>query len=199
MRSPSTFAFLLLLAGLPALAVDAPTAPSGATPAPKPAAATPAPGPKPTMANVPYGKHPKQVLDFYKAESDKPTPLVLFIHGGGWMGGAKDRVGVAGYLRAGISVVSVEYRFIDRNRPEIQSGFLQRFGSLERWLDDTQTLDALNDGRVRFHDNRPSMPTTIDDFIRASFKPHYSKETTQRAPGPEQFFEWIARDDPGAI
>lgn len=104
--------FLLLLAGLPALAVDAPTATPSATPAPKPAVATPVPGPKPTMANVPYGKHPKQVLDFYKAESDKPTPLVLFIHGGAWMAGSKDRVGVAGYLRAGISVVSVEYRFI---------------------------------------------------------------------------------------
>ena len=70
-------------------------------------------GPKPTLANVAYGVHPKQVLDFWKAKSDKPTPLLFFIHGGGWMGGSKDRVGgVADYLKAGISVVSVEYRFI---------------------------------------------------------------------------------------
>lgn len=61
---------------------------------------------------MPYGTHPKQVLDFYRAESDKPTPVVVFIHGGGWQKGSKDRVGAAPYLRAGISVVSVEYRFI---------------------------------------------------------------------------------------
>jgi acetyl esterase/lipase len=79
----------------------------------KRAAAKAPSNPQPTMANVPYGKHPKQVLDFWKAESDKPTPLLFYIHGGGWMGGSKDRVGgVADYLKAGISVVSVEYRFI---------------------------------------------------------------------------------------
>jgi len=71
------------------------------------------PNPPPTIANVPYGTHPKQVLDFWKADSEKPTPVVFFIHGGGWQGGSKDRVGgVAEYLKAGISVVSVEYRFI---------------------------------------------------------------------------------------
>lgn len=60
-----------------------------------------------------YGKHPKQVLDFYKAKSDKPTPLMFFIHGGGWMGGTKNGVsGLKEVLAAGISVVSVEYRFI---------------------------------------------------------------------------------------
>src|SRR5687768_11388334 len=43
--------------------------------------------PKPTMADVAYGKHPKQVLHFWKAESEKPAPLVFFIHGGGWQNG----------------------------------------------------------------------------------------------------------------
>ncbi len=79
----------------------------------KAAAAKAPPGPTPTMANVAYGKHPKQVLDFWKAESSKPTPLLFYIHGGGWMGGSKERItGVSDYLKAGISVVSVEYRFI---------------------------------------------------------------------------------------
>ena len=40
---------------------------------------------EPTLANVAYGTHERQVLDFYKAESDKPTPLLFFIHGGGWV------------------------------------------------------------------------------------------------------------------
>ena len=77
-----------------------------ATPAPVPA------GPKPTLADVSYGSSPKQALDFYKAESSKPTPLVFFIHGGGWTAGNKNNPGVVPYLKAGISVVSIEYRFI---------------------------------------------------------------------------------------
>jgi acetyl esterase/lipase len=69
----------------------------------------------PTMKDVAYGKHPKQVVHFWKAQSDKPTPVLFFIHGGGWTGGNRSS-GLAGLLpemlKAGISVVSVEYRFI---------------------------------------------------------------------------------------
>jgi acetyl esterase/lipase len=81
-----------------------------AKPAARAKPAAPA-GTPPTEANVPYGKHKKQVLDFYKAESATPTPLVFVIHGGGWMGGNKSTNPDA-FLREGISVVSVEYRFI---------------------------------------------------------------------------------------
>ena len=66
----------------------------------------------PTEANVSYGKHPKQVVDFYKAESQEPTPVLLNIHGGGWSGGSKESIAPDAYLRAGISVVSVEYRLL---------------------------------------------------------------------------------------
>ena len=33
--------------------------------------------PAPTLANVAYGPHPKQVLNLWKAESDKPTPMFM--------------------------------------------------------------------------------------------------------------------------
>lgn len=72
----------------------------------------------PTLADVPYGPDPKQVLDFYRApgtEKGRPTPLLFFIHGGGWMGGTKNSVsGLKECLAAGISVVSVEYRFVSQ-------------------------------------------------------------------------------------
>ncbi|MCX6858012.1 MAG: alpha/beta hydrolase fold domain-containing protein [Verrucomicrobia bacterium] len=66
----------------------------------------------PTLANVAYGSHERQVLDFYKAKSSKPTPLLFFIHGGGWVKGDKANPGeLAPCLAAGISVVSINYRY----------------------------------------------------------------------------------------
>lgn len=99
------------------------TAPlSAAAPAKSKAAKSPQPAayaasvPKPTLAEVRYGAHERHVLDFWKAESAAPTPLVFVIHGGGWQGGEKERVDrfvdVAELLRSGISVVSINYRLI---------------------------------------------------------------------------------------
>lgn len=79
--------------------------------------------PTATAADVAYGPHPKQVLDFWKAPSataDKPAPLVLYIHGGGWRGGDRSHVStiLKQMLAAGVSVVSVEYRFINEAEAE---------------------------------------------------------------------------------
>jgi acetyl esterase/lipase len=96
------------------LTLLAPAAQS-ADPAPaKAAVAKPAAKPKraPTLANVAYGTHERQVLDFYRAEAKTPTPLVFFIHGGGWVRGDKGNVAdLEKYLAAGLSVVSIHYRF----------------------------------------------------------------------------------------
>jgi acetyl esterase/lipase len=52
------------------------------------------------------------VLDFYQAPSDKPTPVLFFIHGGGWVTGDKANPSeLEACLRAGISVVSINYRY----------------------------------------------------------------------------------------
>lgn len=41
----------------------------------------------PTRADVPYGDQPRQVLDFWQAQSDRPTPLVFYVPGGlSWLG-----------------------------------------------------------------------------------------------------------------
>lgn len=69
----------------------------------------------PSLPNVSYGSDEQQKLDFWQAQADAPTPLVLFIHGGAWRANDKDRVsGLREYLAAGISVVSINYRFIQR-------------------------------------------------------------------------------------
>ena len=62
--------------------------------------------PKPTQSEVSYGKHERNVLDFWQAESKSPTPLALVIHGGGWKGGSKERLSrfadVNALIKAGI-------------------------------------------------------------------------------------------------
>lgn len=67
---------------------------------------------KPTLENVRYGPHERNVLDFYRAKSDNPAPLVFYIHSGGWLTGDKNSIDdPSGYLNAGISVVSINYRY----------------------------------------------------------------------------------------
>lgn len=71
--------------------------------------------PKPTLAEVSYGPHERHVLDFWQAESKVPTPLVFVIHGGGWSGGSKERIGkfveVESLLAAGVSLAAINYRY----------------------------------------------------------------------------------------
>lgn len=69
--------------------------------------------PKPVLANEKYGPHARNVLDLWKAESDEPTPLVVFIHGGGFRGGSKESLSPAlleGLLSKGVSVMAINYR-----------------------------------------------------------------------------------------
>src|SRR5438309_1355971 len=66
----------------------------------------------PTQADVSYGPHTRNVLDFWKAEGDGPRPLLVYIHGGGWIGGDKKQnpAAIRPYLDKGISCASINYR-----------------------------------------------------------------------------------------
>ena len=72
--------------------------------------------PKPTTSEIVYGKHDRNVLDFWTAASEAPTPVAFVIHGGGWKGGSKERLDrfadPNALLKAGISVVSINYRYV---------------------------------------------------------------------------------------
>src|SRR5882757_6491305 len=54
-----------------------------------------------------------QALDLYLPEvpGDKPQPLIVWIHGGGWQGGSKAGCPAVGFVSDGFVVASVEYRF----------------------------------------------------------------------------------------
>src|SRR5262245_38373259 len=69
--------------------------------------------PAPDLANVKYGPHERNVLDLWKAKSDKPAPLIVFIHGGGFRAGSKEQLSPAlleGCLKSGIAVMAINYR-----------------------------------------------------------------------------------------
>jgi len=76
--------------------------------------------PLPDIREMRYGPHFRQTIDFYKAKSDKPTPLVVSIHGGGW--GALDKsmlqIYVHGLLSQGISVAAINYRYCGQGAPD---------------------------------------------------------------------------------
>jgi uncharacterized protein YbjT (DUF2867 family) len=88
---------------------------------------------------------------------------------------------------------SIEYRFADRNRKDVEAEYLKRFGTPDTWLDDSQTLDALNDGRVRFHGSRSPLPTTMERFIRDVWKPRYLASVANEQE-PETFQTWSAKE-----
>ncbi|MET0263206.1 MAG: alpha/beta hydrolase [Rariglobus sp.] len=75
-----------------------------------------APLPQPQLANVPYGPEARQTMDVWLADSSQPTPCVMYIHGGGWLNNDKTKIELSGapgvFLRAGISFVSINYRYL---------------------------------------------------------------------------------------
>ena len=172
-------------------------------------AAKPQSGPKPTLANVPYGPHPKQVLDFYKAESSKPTPVVFYIHGGGWMGGKKAPFNASEYLKAGISVVSIEYRFIpeataDKVVPPVKGPLTDAARALQfvrskaaEWNIDKTRIGATGGSAgacsslwLAFHDDMAD-PKSSDPIARESTRLTCAAvNVAQTSLDPKQMKEW---------
>src|SRR5580704_383283 len=69
--------------------------------------------PPPTHRDVHYGPHERNVLDFWQAESKQPTPVLVSIHGGGFVAGNKSVQPqlLKGCLDSGISVAAINYRY----------------------------------------------------------------------------------------
>ena len=61
------------------------------------------------MEYVPNG-HERQKLDLYLPRDGKNWPLVVWIHGGAWRGGDKERPPALRLLRSGYAVASINYR-----------------------------------------------------------------------------------------
>ncbi len=72
--------------------------------------------PEPTRQDVKYGPDERNVLDFWQAPGEAPRPVLVLIHGGGWLHGDKMAEAKGGrhllmaMLRNGVSVASINYR-----------------------------------------------------------------------------------------
>ena len=74
----------------------------------------------PTHTNVKYGDHERNVFDIWLADSPKTTPLAIYIHGGGFRAGSKEKLKpneLDQLLKAGISVAAINYRYMSVATP----------------------------------------------------------------------------------
>jgi len=175
--------------------------------------------PKPTLRGVSYGEHERQVMDVWLADSKKPTPLVFVIHGGGWMGGTKERlktfVDAAALLDAGISVVAINYRLIpmaDGVEPPVKISLYDAARALqfvrtqaEEWNFDKTRVGAAGGSAgactalwMALHDDLAD-PASADPVSREST--HFNclgLMFPQTSLDPAQMKEWIPNSKYGA-
>lgn len=71
--------------------------------------------PKPDIADGKYGQFDRNVFDLWKPQSKKPTPLVVYIHGGGFVNGSKEKLSanlLNQLLKNGFAVMAINYRLL---------------------------------------------------------------------------------------
>ncbi|MEM7436601.1 MAG: alpha/beta hydrolase [Myxococcota bacterium] len=90
---------------------------------------------------IPYGEFDENLFDIYLPESSEPTPLLLYIHGGGFTGGSRDTSGQADLvlplLAEGVAFASTDYRLLRTPDPD---------GVIKPLLDSTRALQF-----IRYH------------------------------------------------
>jgi acetyl esterase/lipase len=166
--------------------------------------------------NVPYGKHARQVLDFYQAKSDKPTPVVFYIHGGGWRAGDK-KTNPKRFLDKGISVAAINYRFVqqgeeDKVVPPVKAPLEDAARALQfvrsrasEWNIDKKRIGATGGSAggcsslwLAFHDDMAD-PTSKDPVARESTRLYCAAVNgAQTSLDPRELREWMPNYGYGA-
>jgi acetyl esterase/lipase len=176
--------------------------------------------PELTVADFVYGQDSeRQKFDFWKAKSDSPTPLVLLIHGGGWKGGDKTGYGtstIKPFLDAGISVASINYRFIaqameQKVEPPVKAPLHDAARALQtirskakEWNIDVNRVGATGGSAgactslwLAFHDDLAD-PKSDDPIARQSSRLACAAVSgAQTSLDPKQLREWISNAEYG--
>ena len=102
----------------------------------------------PTHRDIKYGSHPKELINFWQFDSDKPVGILLQIHGGGWMGGKKDEVLRPHQLKQGYHIASISYPLVNEGavQPAMLNSALRAVQFLrykaEEWKIDSSRIVA---------------------------------------------------------
>lgn len=168
------------------------------------------------LLDVPYGAHPRQVLDFYQATSETPTPVVFYIHGGGWSGGDK-KTNPQAFLKQGISVVAVNYRYVqngveDKVEPPVKAPLEDAARALQfvrskaaEWNLDKTRIGATGGSAggcsslwLAFHDDM-AQPDSDDPIARESTRLYCAAVNgAQVSLDPRELREWMPNYGYGA-
>ena len=168
------------------------------------------------LIGVAYGKHPRQVLDFYQAKSDKPTPVVFHIHGGGWQDGDK-KMNPKAFLDKGISVVAINYRYVkngveDKVEPPVKAPLEDAARALQfvrskagEWNIDKKRIGATGGSAgacsslwLAFHDDMAD-PKSDDPIARESTRLYCAAVNGARSRSiPKELREWMPNYSYGA-
>ena len=90
---------------------------------------------RPLLGDLAYvsGGHERQKLDLYLPEQGAPEPLpvIIWVHGGAWLAGSKDRCPVRRFVEQGYAVASINYRL---SQHAIFPAQIQDCKAAVRWL-----------------------------------------------------------------
>ena len=168
------------------------------------------------LMNVAYGTHPRQVLDFYQAKSDKPTPVVFYIHGGGWRNGDK-KTNPKAFLDKGISVVAINYRYVqngveEKIEPPVKAPLEDAARALQfvrskaiEWNLDKKRIGATGGSAggcsslwLAFHDDMAD-PNSKDPVARESTRLYCAAVNgAQTSLDPKELRQWMPNYNYGA-
>ena len=159
------------------------------------------------------------MLDFWQAKSDKPTPLVLYIHGGGWQNGDKSGLSAAAikqYLDAGISVAAINYRYVKQGvelkiEPPVKAPLEDAARALQtirskakEWNIDKKRIGATGGSAggcsslwLAFHDDMAD-PKSDDPIARESTHLCVLPSTHPDLARPKELREWMPNYSYGA-
>ena len=169
---------------------------------------SPAPRVQPTVADFAYGDHERHVLDFYKAESSSPTPLTLYIHGGGFTRGDKSTVNqetLKQLLNAGISVAAINYRLagqapLPAAHHDAQRALQTLRSKAKEWNFDKNQVGAFGGSAgaqlcmwLAYHDDQAD-PSSSDPIARESTRIAYVAPLRGQITND---FDWWLKNLPG--
>ncbi|HEV8591834.1 MAG TPA: alpha/beta hydrolase, partial [Pyrinomonadaceae bacterium] len=138
--------------------------------------------PTPDIANGKYGPLERNVLDLWKPKVKKPTPLVVYIHGGGFVNGSKEKLSanlLKRFLDSGIAVMAINYSLLSTHvYPQAYIDCARaiqfaRYNAKEWNLDKTKvsaigsSAGALTSLWIGFHDDLAD-PKSSDPVLRES-------------------------------